>query len=602
MNVVKWCLNRPRHALIMRNLAEFTGLVRHSEEYKVLRECEVRKSEENVLSVIKVLENEYLNPFSVLVEGDEVYNLSSGKAFQGDTESLLNTWNHGDELAKQFLEERLYSNNKSFHDKLKRNKPTLFSNTINTVKSKDKAKTQVVDANRNIMGWLLSLSTKYEKLIDFSIALSYPLYTVPLSLAFPDGTKRQTQKSKLLQILQFENSGTEKRSDIIIVDLIAQYRCLSTNPPNIFEELIKRLLYSIPSGYSRVDLVADCYRDTSIKSAEREKRGNSANVIISSLQSKVPRDLPKFYSHGENKSQLIKLTFSYIKANPEACLRIFGCEEIILSGDSVTERITSNACENCERLRSNQEEADTKVILHAIDALTISQSNVCVRSPSGDTDIVVIALTLIEEKDRVLLDSGNGDNRKKIWLDEVAHNDYHHTLIGFHAFTGNDFVSGFFRKGKLACWKTMLKNEQFINAFSSLGTEWSVDDETREDLELFVCQLYSSKEKKINDARFELFTKKQKKDQLTDLSLLPPCQKSLFFHIERSNYVAKIWKSTPVAMVQIPPPNQHGWYDDCTIQWIAEMYPDNITSLLQTQNDEIEIYGEDDGYDDQDDY
>ena len=95
----------------------------------------------------------------------------------------------------------------------------------------------------------------------------------------------------------------------------------------------------------------------------------------------------------------------------------------------------------------------------------------CVRSPSSDTDILIIALNLIEEKHCVLLDSGKEDNRKKVWLNEVGHTEYHHTLIGFHAFTGNDYVSTFFRKNKIVCWKHMAKNENFVEAFSSLGNE-----------------------------------------------------------------------------------------------------------------------------------
>jgi hypothetical protein len=51
----------------------------------------------------------------------------------------------------------------------------------------------------------------------------------------------------------------------------------------------------------------------------------------------------------------------------------------------------------------------------------------------------VITLSLIDEKDRVRLDSGvsdNRDNRKQLWLDEI--NVPTNQLIGFHAFTGND--------------------------------------------------------------------------------------------------------------------------------------------------------------------
>ena len=99
---------------------------------------------------------------------------------------------------------------------------------------------------------------------------------------------------------------------------------------------------------------------------------------------------------------------------------------------------------NVESLVSNQEEADTKVVLHALDALK-KDGNVCIRSPSGDTDILVIAIALLKQNSRVLVDTGNGDNRKKVWLDSITLTSRQQdALIGFHSFSGNDYVSAFF--------------------------------------------------------------------------------------------------------------------------------------------------------------
>ena len=73
--------------------------------------------------------------------------------------------------------------------------------------------------------------------------------------------------------------------------------------------------------------------------------------------------------------------------------------------------------------------------------------------------------------------------------------------------------------------------------------------------------------------------------------------------MERSNYIANLWKSPPVPMTLPPPPSQHGWYDDCTIQWIDEIYPQDFSSLMLAQNDDIdEIYGEEDDFNDEEDY
>ena len=42
-------------------------------------------------------------------------------------------------------------------------------------------------------------------------------------------------------------------------------------------------------------------------------------------------------------------------------------------------------------------------------------------------------------------------------------------LLGFHAFTGNDYISLFFTKEKAISWKKMIKNESFINGFQEFG-------------------------------------------------------------------------------------------------------------------------------------
>ena len=209
-----------------------------------------------VSKVTDVLENNYLNPFSINLDCEELFNLSSGLQYQDDPEALLNIWD--------------------------------ILSTSKKVKSASTS-SEVVKANRNILGKLLSLSERFEEAIDCSRALQYPLYPVPLSLSFPDGTKRQTQKSKLLEVLSIKNQRTtsEKRASTLIIDMIAQYRTIANNVPDKFEDLIFRFLISIPKGFSRVDIVADCYWDVSIKGAEREKRGNCWKILFSSVKSNI---------------------------------------------------------------------------------------------------------------------------------------------------------------------------------------------------------------------------------------------------------------------------------------------------------------------------
>ena len=50
------------------------------------------------------------------------------------------------------------------------------------------------------------------------------------------------------------------------------------------------------------------------------------------------------------------------------------------------------------QLESNQPEADTRLILHARDALQSTTSDVYIYSPSADTDIIVLAVSLLHDE------------------------------------------------------------------------------------------------------------------------------------------------------------------------------------------------------------
>ena len=126
---------------------------------------------------------------------------------------------------------------------------------------------------------------------------------------------------------------------------------------------------------------------------------------------------------------------------------IFQKDCVVLFGDNDCCLVQLGNIEERYHLTSNQEEADTKVILHSLDVLNNTDMFVYLRSPSGDTDIFVLALGI-----RVFYDYGNGDHRRSIWLSTLEmgenHSDVH---VGFHSFTGTDYTSAFFRKGKKRC-------------------------------------------------------------------------------------------------------------------------------------------------------
>ena len=157
--------------------------------------------------LVYVLDYDYLNPFSVYLESEDVYNLSSGKVYEGDAEKLVKILALGEIKAKAFIDERIKSTTKLFHDTFPRQNPTWSRDQHVKISNKDHSK-EVIKVNRDLLGKLLLLSGKFHKPINFQEALTYPLCSVPLSLVFPDGTKR-TSKSELLEIIVPESNAGE---------------------------------------------------------------------------------------------------------------------------------------------------------------------------------------------------------------------------------------------------------------------------------------------------------------------------------------------------------------------------------------------------------
>ena len=136
-------------------------------------------------------------------------------------------------------------------------------------------KTATIRANRDIIASLLSFSAKNKKPIDWENALSYPLSPIPLCLSTADGKPRKTAKTKLQEVVLKEGDSTivnnprevvaeSRHNSTYIVDSMPVLRSIVQIPKN-YEELTWKLLSSFPKVFQRVDIVADTYRNISIK-------------------------------------------------------------------------------------------------------------------------------------------------------------------------------------------------------------------------------------------------------------------------------------------------------------------------------------------------
>lgn len=117
--------------------------------------------------------------------------------------------------------------------------------------------------------------------------------------------------------------------------------------------------------YNELHVIFDTYKDVSLKNATREKRQNGvAPIYYASFNthgniSKIANiDLKKLLSHTRTKRELTiylaKILHEKAKEHQQNVVIAF--EDTVLSTMSLI---------NINELRSNQEEADTKIILHA---------------------------------------------------------------------------------------------------------------------------------------------------------------------------------------------------------------------------------------------
>ena len=135
-SVLKWTLNRPEQAKNTRKIKQMAG-IETSCEYRPLRRSQVKKSEEQVQNVIRVLNEDYNNPFGLPTESNLV-NLSSGVT--NDDTNVSELYNNGKKAFEEFTTSRIHSSVVPFYSPIHRNKLKLFQSTSTTVTTSNQLK------------------------------------------------------------------------------------------------------------------------------------------------------------------------------------------------------------------------------------------------------------------------------------------------------------------------------------------------------------------------------------------------------------------------------------------------------------------------------
>ena len=256
--------------------------------------------------------------------------------------------------------------------------------------------------------------------------------------------------------------------------------------------------------------------------------------------------------------------------------------------------------ESVDSLKCNHAEADTRVIIHMIEADKSTPGDIVIRA--SDTDILVLLLYHLHRiTSTVWMEVGTTGrgNRRYINVTKIAAEigpAICAALPGLQAFTGCDYTSAFARKGKSRPYEIVSKTAKFQKALGSLSHTVPTA-ETVKVLQDFVCVLYGARKVvPLNKHRFNMVdrTYRQKStaahpfDKLKSIdgSSIPPCEAELALHVDRSVFVARLWGSAHQRYMDKMPTN--GWDNvdgEFRINWFeGEQLPPVLVPALHVDD------------------
>ena len=154
----------------------------------------------------------------------------------------------------------------------------------------------------------------------------------------------------------------------------------------------------------------------------------------------------------------------------------------------MTKRIVANGVEECHDLFSDQEEADTRMLLHASHAAENCQ-RIVIDSP--DTDIIVLCVYFyrhIQGIQEFYFYTGTGEKRQFVPVHAIClalGPMLSGLMLPFHAITGCDSTSAVGKLGKVRPWQLLRENVTKYKKLSSFGTTFEVSSVTMACAEVF---------------------------------------------------------------------------------------------------------------------
>ncbi len=356
------------------------------------------RDERHIQKIMEAVEQRQ-NPFDLDSIPEELINIASGQVSSEKVAKDLSSFLQ--EGAKQnaiFIEQRLAKSKrtKSFWEPEKRNQCATFKDMKTSV---GVSKSREVHMDSDVLfRRLLAVSKQRE--VSMETVMSHELAAVPPSLFYDDGSMRKTTKADLAKKLEAVVEETQqlpnvKEPSAYIIDGMALLQSLNDLAFQTFNDLGECVWKKITTLMGKevnscVVIVFDRYdHQHSVKDLERQRSGTihtSRRTHIITGQTSVP-NYRKFLRISGNKAALCSFVSTYIASTGPT--RISSGNTVILAGGfengQEVKRVSKSGIGCLEDLYSDQEEADTRLVLHAIH-LAQSHSRLIVKC--DDTDVL----------------------------------------------------------------------------------------------------------------------------------------------------------------------------------------------------------------------
>lgn len=458
-----------------------------------------------------------IDPFCEDIDCSKLFNLSTGMAASEETvEFILKAEKNGTVQMEEFIKE-CQDNSGRFHKPIKKNVINNFANGILKRKGSSKGAVDEAKHERNILGQILCLAMRNS--INLEMVLSFPLTSVPYSLANIDGTMIQSSKKNELMSILMAKHGNEHSSssghDVEVIDGVYLLNILKDTPTKygLFASFF--LKFICKTAAREVHIIFD--KTTEIPSLKdlnlraKEMRSSSSCIKINGPNQERVYSLAKCLLHHGFKDELVKFLINqWSTSKPDEIIEIIGEKRIFISFGEQCHLF----CKNYEfgkilsSFQNNHPEVESKMIFHMNKILA---TDILVRTSEPEKMLVYLIYNMQSWKNEKQIWMEIGDVKKNTSEQINVNNIYSELDMNFvkalpawYIFTGCDYEPSFYGKGRKTCFKYFEKSTEYQVAFANFGMHEPTDRDI-ELIEKYTCQLYNMECKKVNDARVQIF-------------------------------------------------------------------------------------------------